>query len=188
MKKTPDLVRTIEAVGAGGRFTMSSEPATGALLRSLAATKPAGRLLEVGAGIGVGAAWILDGMDCHARLTGLEVHHGVAAVCRDLLKHDKRVEIITTDASEWLTAYDGPPFDFVFIDTTIAKFQRRDLVYRHLNPGAVVVADDLIPQPKWAPEHGPRVKRFRAEILTDPCLVPTLIDWASGILVAAYRP
>jgi predicted O-methyltransferase YrrM len=188
MQTTPELVTKIQAVGARGNFHMSSEPAMGALLRTLAATKPGGRLLEIGAGIGVGSAWILDGMDADARLTGLEVHEGVAAVCRDLLRHDERVEIITTDSSAWLAAYHGPKFDFVFIDTTITKFDRRDLVYPHLARGAILVADDLLPQSKWTDDHLPRVEQFRREIVTEPYLVPTLVDWASGVLVAAYRP
>jgi predicted O-methyltransferase YrrM len=39
-----------EALG----FTMASEPQTGALLAALAASKPGGRLLELGTGTGVG--------------------------------------------------------------------------------------------------------------------------------------
>jgi len=37
-------------------FTMGSEPRTGALLRTLAASKPGGRFLELGTGTGVGRA------------------------------------------------------------------------------------------------------------------------------------
>ena len=44
-------------------FPMPSEPRTGAMLRVLAASKPRGRLLELGTGTGLCTAWLLDGMD-----------------------------------------------------------------------------------------------------------------------------
>src|SRR5947209_7917211 len=119
----PPLVAKTEMVSEKGKFNMSSEPRTGALLRTLAASKPGGRFLELGAGVGVGAAWLLAGMDATATLITLEVHERTAIVCRSLLAEDPRVEVITADAIQWLEDYSGPPFDFVFADTTNAKFE-----------------------------------------------------------------
>jgi predicted O-methyltransferase YrrM len=42
-------------------FNMLSEPRVGALLATLAAAKPGGRLLELGTGTGHGTAWLLSG-------------------------------------------------------------------------------------------------------------------------------
>jgi predicted O-methyltransferase YrrM len=183
----PPLVQKAQEVSDRYRFYMSSEPRTGALLRTLAASKPGGRLLEVGAGIGLGAAWLLSGMDPDARLITLEVHPRFAEVCRETLAGEDRVEVITTDCIEWLTNYSGPPFDLVFVDTTMAKFFHRDLVFRHMANGALFIADDLLPQPKWTSEHAGKVEVFRREIVKEPDLVPLLMDWASGVAVAAYR-
>jgi len=182
----PQAVRALRVANRAG-FGMSSDHDTGSLLRTLAATKPGGRLLEVGTGVGVGAAYLLAGMDPTARLTTLERGPAIANAARTLLTDDERVEVVTTDAVEWLTAYDGPPFDLVFVDTTSAKFERRDLLFAHLAPGALFIADDLLPQDKWTEAHGPRVERFRREIVAEPNLVTTLIDWGSGLVVAAYR-
>lgn len=44
-------------------FTMASEPLTCSLLRTLAASKPAAKFLELGSGTGLSTAWLLDGMD-----------------------------------------------------------------------------------------------------------------------------
>ena len=175
------------APGNGPVATPAPRPGPTLLLRTLAATKPGGRLLEVGTGVGVGAAYLLAGMDPTARLTTLERGPAIANAARTLLTDDERVEVVTTDAVEWLTAYDGPPFDLVFVDTTSAKFERRDLLFAHLAPGALFIADDLLPQDKWTEAHGPRVERFRREIVAEPNLVTTLIDWGSGLVVAAYR-
>src|SRR5438067_1197333 len=53
-------------------FTMASEPRTGSLLRTLAASKPGGRFLELGTGTGVGTAWLLDGMDATSCLESVD--------------------------------------------------------------------------------------------------------------------
>jgi predicted O-methyltransferase YrrM len=183
----PPLAARAQRVADRAQFELSSQPQTGSLLRTLAASKPGGRMLEVGAGVGVGAAWLLAGMDSASRLITLEKHPQIARVCETLLASDNRIKVINADAVDWLTAYDGPPFDLVFVDTTIVKFQRRDLLFRHMADGALVIADDLLPQEKWTDAHGPRVERLRQEILDEPTLFPTLVDWASGVLVAAHR-
>jgi predicted O-methyltransferase YrrM len=183
----PDLSTKAQKIADRGQFKMSSEPRTGALLRTLVASKPGGNILEVGAGIGVGAGWLLDGMDANARLTSLEVHANYAKVCAQVLAPDPRVTVVVGDATQWLTAYDGPDFDFAFVDTTVTKFDRRDTLFAHLADGALFVADDLLYQDSWADDHPPRVERFRKEIMEEPHLVPTLIDWASGIVIATYR-
>lgn len=183
----PPLSAKAQAIADKGNWRLSSDRQTGALLRTLAASKPGGRILEIGAGVGVGAGWLLAGMDAAARLTTLELFPGLAEACASVLAEDDRAEVVRTDAVDWLTAYSGPPFDLVFVDTTILKFDRRDLVFAHLADGALLIADDLLPQEKWTEAHYPRVERFRAEILAEPGLVPTLVDWASGILIASYR-
>jgi predicted O-methyltransferase YrrM len=182
----PEAVRALRVAERSG-FQLSSDGCTGSLLRTLAASKPGGRLLEVGTGVGVGAAYLLAGMDSEARLITLERGPALAKAARTLLAGDKRVEVVTTDAVEWLTSYDGPPFDLVFVDTTSAKFERRDLLYAHMAPGALFIADDLLPQDKWTPAHPPRVERFREQIIAEPHLMATLVDWGSGIVIGAYR-
>lgn len=166
---------------------MSSDHRTGALLRTLAASKPGGRILEVGAGLGVGSAWLLAGMDSQSRLTTLEVHVKIAGICRKHLADDSRAEVITTDANEWLENYSGPPFDLVFVDTTTTKFDRRDLLFANMADGALLIADDLLPGDTWTEDHPARVERFRREIMKESDLIPALIDWSSGLVVAAYR-
>src|SRR5436853_611551 len=48
-----DLLCEAETLG----FRLSCEPLTGSLLRTLAASKPGGTLLELGTGVGVGTDW-----------------------------------------------------------------------------------------------------------------------------------
>ena len=60
---TPKLLDTILRDTTDAGFTMPSDYQTGALLRTLAASRLHARLLELGTGTGLSAAWILDGMD-----------------------------------------------------------------------------------------------------------------------------
>ena len=54
-----DLIQATKKTG----FKLASEPLTGSLLRTLAASKPSGKFLEIGTGTGIGTAWLLAGMD-----------------------------------------------------------------------------------------------------------------------------
>ena len=72
------IERDTQAIG----FSMASDGLTGSLLRTLAASKPGGALLEVGTGTGMGTAWLLDGMDETARLTTVDSSADHTAVAR----------------------------------------------------------------------------------------------------------
>src|SRR6188472_4665353 len=72
-------------------FNMASELKVGALLAVLAASKPGGRLLELGTGTGHGTAWLLSGMDSWARLDTVDTDPAVVDVARRYLAGDPRV-------------------------------------------------------------------------------------------------
>jgi predicted O-methyltransferase YrrM len=183
----PALAAKAQAIADEAGFLLSCEPRTGGLLRTLAATKPGGNILEVGAGVGVGTAWLLAGMDANATLVTLEIDEEAVDIVRRVFADEPQVAVVHTDATVWLEAYDGPPFDLVFVDTTVTKFDRRDLLLRCMAPGAILVGDDLVPGPTWTEQHPARVERFLDEIGREPDLVVTLLEWASGLVVAARR-
>jgi len=56
---------------------MASELKVGALLAVLAASKPGGRLLELGTGTGHGTAWLLSGMDETSHLDTVDTDQAV---------------------------------------------------------------------------------------------------------------
>jgi predicted O-methyltransferase YrrM len=72
------------------------------MLRSLAASKPGGRLLELGTGTGVATAWLLDGMDARATLVSVDNDAKVQQVAKDILGQDGRLTLVTGGASEFL--------------------------------------------------------------------------------------
>jgi predicted O-methyltransferase YrrM len=186
-KDIPTRAQAAQQAAASIGFALACENRTGSLLRTLAATKPGGRVLELGTGTGVGAAWLLDGMDATARLTTVEQDQTTGAVARQILNDDDRIEMVVADAATWLSEYVGPRFDLAFVDCRPGKFENRELLLRHLAPGAIYVGDDLLPQPTWPADHPSRVAGFLDEIVDEPDLMVTLLKWSSGLVLGARR-
>jgi predicted O-methyltransferase YrrM len=178
-----DLLAEAESLG----FRLSCEPLTGSLLRTLAASKPGGKLLELGTGVGVGTAWLLAGMSSDARLTTVDNDGRVQEVARRHLGGDSRVTFHTEDAGPLLQRLTPGSFDLIFADAWPGKFSLLDEALRLLRPGGLYVVDDLSPQPTWPTDHAPKVGRLLAELQGRDDLVITRLAWSSGIVVAAPR-
>jgi predicted O-methyltransferase YrrM len=150
----PASLTRITAEGEALGFRMASEPRTGVLLQVLAASKPGGRLLELGTGTGVGTAWLLGGMDGAARLDTIDNDEAVQAVARRNLGADRRVRFHLADGEAWLASYAGEPFDLIFADAWPGKFSGLARALDLLAAGGLYVIDDLLPQPNWPADHG----------------------------------
>lgn len=181
--RLPAALPALRAKASAAGFTMSCEERTGSLLAALAAARPAGRILELGTGVGEGTAWLLTGMDRSARLITVELNAGVQAVAREHLGEDPRVTFVTEDAGTWLEKYDGDPFDLVFADTWPGKFTHLDRALDLVAPGGTYLIDDLDPQPGRPEGHETSVARLLAELedLTD--FRSVRLAWASGLLM-----
>lgn len=166
-------------------FAMSCEDRTGSLLATLATSKPGGRMLELGTGVGASAAWLLDGMDPGARLVSVEANSAVQAIASDHLGVDPRVSFEVGDAGTWLSAYGGPPFDLAFVDCRPGKFQQLSELLGLLQPGALYIGDDLLPQATWPADHQARVDQLLAELPDVQNFRYTTLAWASGLVVGA---
>ena len=123
----PTELPSIEARTIELNFGMASEPRTGALLQILAASKPGGRLLELGTGTGIATSWLLSGMDAAATLTSVDTDPSVQAVAREFLGHDPRLTLITEDGATFLRRQLAltPPlqFDLIFADAIPGKYE-----------------------------------------------------------------
>ncbi|MEX0267515.1 O-methyltransferase [Leptolyngbyaceae cyanobacterium UHCC 1019] len=72
-------------------FQMVSEPLVGSLLKTLAASKPAGSFLELGTGTGVSTAWLLSGMNSDATLVSVGNDGALMAIAQHHLGQNPRV-------------------------------------------------------------------------------------------------
>lgn len=179
----PAIWRDTESLG----FTMTSDPQTGSLLRTLAATKPGGRVLELGTGTGVGTTWLLAGMDADARMDSVESDETVLNVARRHLGHDARVAFHHVDGAEFLENATGTRYDLIYADTWAGKYTHLDLALSLLGEGGIYVIDDLLPQPNWPEGHAAKVPALIAELQARTDLVTTTLAWASGLMLVSRR-
>ena len=111
--RLPGKLGAIETATKELGFNLGSDRQTGALLRTLAATKPGGRFLELGTGTGLGTAWILSGMDAAATLSTVDIEDDVVSVARRHLGDDPRVIFHLEDGSRFIEAQAERSFDFI---------------------------------------------------------------------------
>ena len=93
-------------------FTMASDLYTGSLLKTLMASKPGGRFLELGTGSGLATSWMKDGMDAKAKLITVENNELLLSVAKQQLA-DERIDFTLADGYEWIDSYKGEPFDLI---------------------------------------------------------------------------
>jgi predicted O-methyltransferase YrrM len=179
----PSMLEGIESDTRQLDFPLASERATGALLRALAASKPGGRILELGTGTGLSACWMLDGMDEHAHLDSVDIDAEVQTIARKHLDQDSRVTFHLIDGVDFLTSQQGQQYDMVFPDAWPGKFSHQDLLFSLLVPGGIYVIDDMNPQQNWPDDHAPKVSDLVKMLENREDLHLVKLDWSSGIIV-----
>jgi predicted O-methyltransferase YrrM len=179
----PDVLEAIERETCRLGFTMASEPKTGSLLRTLAASKPGGRFLELGTGTGVGTAWLLSGMDARSHLDSLDHDPHVLAVAQQHLGQDNRVTFHVMDGASFLEQSRPSSYDLIFADTWPGKFTHLDLALSLLRAGGLYVVDDLLPQASWPEGHAAKVPVLIADLEHQPDFLATRLAWVSGLMI-----
>ncbi len=177
------IARDTAALG----FTMASEHRTGSLLRVLAASKPSGRLLELGTGTGVATAWLLAGMDETSHLDSVDNDATVLEVARRHLSEDRRVRFHLADGASFMAQSQPGHYDLVFADSWPGKFTHLERALALVKPGGIYVIDDLLPQPNWPAEHAPKVPALIHALEHHPDFVSTRLAWASGLMILVRR-
>ncbi|MCP2015373.1 putative O-methyltransferase YrrM [Deinococcus sp. HSC-46F16] len=168
----PLVARAVNSAEAHG-FPHSCSFETGRLLRTLAASRPGGRMLELGSGWGVGTAWLLSGLDTAAGLVTVDVTPACAEAVASLLAGDPRAEVRCAD---WRDALTAGPFDLIFVDCAPAKGEESlDALVDALRPGGLLVVDDLSP-PAFLPERMHGGDPLREALYAQPRLLCTEVS------------
>lgn len=81
---------------------MNSDALTGSLLRTLAASKPSGSLLELGMGCGLGTCWLLEGVDQSSSLVSVDNDLRAQAIAKEELGNDHRLSLVLDDSARCL--------------------------------------------------------------------------------------
>lgn len=182
-KKYTDILRATQAAC----FSMSSDLLTGGLLRTLAATKPGGRFLELGTGTGLSTAWISEGMDRQSSLISIDNEDRFLNIARQYLGDDHRLEFILSDGGAWIEQNKHLTFDYIFADTWHGKYLLLEEVLSMLNPGGLYIIDDMQPQPNWPDGHSEKATNLIKTLEERDDLFLTQQDWATGIVIGVKK-
>lgn len=168
-------------------FTMASDVLTCSLLRTLAASKPTSKFLELGTGTGLSTAWILDGMDHNSSLVSIDNDPGFLEIAQRFLGNDRRLNLISSEGSKWIDNNKNQKFDYIFADTWPGKYLLLDEVLSMLNKGGLYIIDDMLPQPNWPEGHHDKAINLIDYLERKEDLLITKQVWATGIIVAVKK-
>jgi len=186
-QRLPKAYNDIDAATKSSGFTMASDILTCSLLRTLAASKPSGKMLELGTGTGLSTSWILDGMDKESTLVSIDNDPLFLKIANDKLGFDDRLSLALADGGEWVEENKDLKFDYIFADTWHGKYLLLEEVLSMLNKGGLYIIDDMLPQPNWPDGHAEKVIKLIAFLEAREDLLITKQVWATGIIVAVKK-
>lgn len=178
-----DIEIASQAIG----FSMPSDLQTGALLKTLVASKPKANVLEIGTGTGLATAWLLAGMDADSLLLSIDNESTYQSVAERVLGDDTRFQLVCTDAGNWLEENKDQKFDLIFADAWPGKYANLDAALNSLSVGGLYVIDDMLPQPNWPEGHVDNVDKLVAELEDRKNLQIVKMAWSTGILIATKK-
>jgi predicted O-methyltransferase YrrM len=184
--KIPIMVRAAHIAAQRLGFDSSCSDEVGHLLQVLASQFRGETIGEIGAGCGVGSAWIASGLSPDSRL--ITIDHDPAAVeaARTQFGDHGSVAVLEGD---WRTILDHEPFAMLFVDVRDAKTRGMNDVIEALRPGGLAVLDDLTPYDHWPEDWKGKPDPLRVAWLEHPRLlsVEIMVTANSAVILATRR-
>ena len=192
----------LEAIAASGveRELPLVDAEVGALLRVLALTARARRILEIGTAVGYSGIWLAGALPPDGLLITLELSEDRAREARENFARAgvaDRTTILVGDAMLKIAKVSGP-FDLIFLDTDKQLYGKLlDRLVALLRPGGLLVADNVlwdgevvpgyIAEPKKRLEDTDAVRAFNERVAAHPELVTTIVPLRDGVSVSVKR-
>ncbi|MGD1945175.1 MAG: O-methyltransferase [Croceivirga sp.] len=168
-------------------FDMPSDIQMGSLLKTLVASKPKGRFLELGTGMGLSLSWMVDGLDDDSTVISLDNDPKLVKLVKPYFEKDARVEIRCEDGGNWLNNYEGESFDLIFADAWPGKYSHLDEVLKLIPNGGFYIIDDMNPQPNWPDGHEAKAEALVKDLEERNDLILTQINWSTGVIIAIKK-
>ncbi|WP_282118052.1 O-methyltransferase [Maribacter aquivivus] len=178
-----EITRKSEEIG----FTMPSDLYVGSFLKTLITSKPNGRFLEIGTGIGLSLSWMIEGMDADSKLISVDNDPALISIASSYFGDDDRVEVICKDGTDWINEYSGAKFDLIFADAWPGKYSEIDEVLDLLQVGGFYIIDDMTKQPNWPEGHEDNVIALTAYLEQREDLQLTKMNWSTGLIMAVKK-
>lgn len=161
-------------------------PETGQLINLLVKSLPSPQVLEIGTSFGYSGIWLAEAARASGgRLITLEQKEHKSAYAREMSAKaglDEFVDFQVGDALELIGNLSGG-VDFVLLDLWKDLYEPcLELFYPRLNPGAIIVADNML-RP-----GGEGVQRYQKAVRAKPGISSILLPVGTGIEVSRFEP
>ncbi len=184
MRNIKQIIKDIETKSKAIGFEQISDNQVGALLATLCASKPSGKLLELGTGCGFSTAWMAEGMDIQSRLISVDNDAEVMAVAKEYLGDDERITFVCGSGESVIDESEENSIDLIFADTWPGKYHYLEEALALLKVGGMYVIDDMLPQDNWPEGHDVKVEALVKELKARDDLHVVELAWASGVMIA----
>jgi predicted O-methyltransferase YrrM len=189
MHKEEILIRDAVARGTGDdawrdQMLLPVGPDTGRLLNILAKSLEAPNILEIGTSYGYSGIWLAEAARATGgRLTTMELQSYKAAHAREMAEKAGLASHIDYKVGDAVQMIGELPFklDFVLLDLWKELYVPcLEAFYPKLNPGAIIVADNMIFPP------GDDVRRYAEAVRAKPKIASVLLPVGSGIEISRF--
>ena len=171
--------------GGKDRF-MAVGPDTGQLINILARSLKAPTILEIGTSFGYSGIWLADAARASAgRLITMELYEHKSAYAKEKAEKAGLADYIdfkVGDAVAMIAALPGK-VDFVLLDLFKDLYVPcLEAFYPKLNPGAIIVADNMLGR------AAPGAVAYGQAVRAKPGITSIVLPVGSGIEVSRYEP
>ncbi|WP_431121347.1 O-methyltransferase [Flagellimonas flava] len=181
---TPNVYAALLSKSDEIGFTMPSDMYIGTFLKTLVASKPAGRFLELGTGMGLSLAWMLEGMDSASKLISVDNDMDLIQIAKGFFGTDERFQLICANGEDWIVQNQEEKFDLVFADAWPGKYSLLEETLDLIKVGGFYVIDDMREQPNWPEGHSTYVASLVDKLERRQDFTITKMDWSTGVIVA----
>jgi len=175
------------ATGGGrDRYLLPVGPESGRLINILARSLKAPNILEIGTSYGYSGIWLAEAARASGgHVTTLELQDYKIAHAREMAARaglSEHIDFLQGDALE-LIARLPAGIDFVLLDLWKDLYIAcLDAFFPKLNPGAIVVADNIIYP------GGEDVRRYSRAVRANPGMTSILVPVGAGLEISRYEP
>ena len=172
--------------GARDRYLLPVGPESGQLINILAASLKAPNIVEIGTSYGYSGIWLAEAARASGgRVTTIELQDYKADYAREMAAKAGLSDHIEFRVGEALEILAGLPagIDFVLLDLWKDLYiPCLEAFYPKLNPGALIVADNMIYP------GGDDVDRYGEAVRAKPGMTSILVPVGAGLEISRYDP
>src|SRR3954447_14443408 len=200
LNRASDAVLDEIARGNATRGLPLVDAEVGALLRVLATSVNATRILEIGTAIGYSGIWLARALPADGMLVTMEYDEARAREARDNFARagvSDRVSVVVGDAQLKIAKVSGP-FDLIFQDGDKKLYSPLlDRLVALLRPGGLLITDnvlwdgEVVPGFQTSPRHNVEDTRaiveYNQRVAAHPQLLTSVVPLRDGVSISVKR-